>query len=139
MTATLTESEERHDWTLGGHRITQLCVDPDACRIQSWSLRESLEIRFAVSFRLTLADGTTREIDPERPEELAPLLTMIGREILSLTVTKLGSLSLRLSEGSTIEIDSHARYAAFEVSGGGSLEGLAYVAQPGGGSPWTVA
>jgi hypothetical protein len=61
MTAILQESDERHDWTLGGHRITQLCVDLGACRIQSWSLRDSLEIRLGAGFRLTLADGTIRE------------------------------------------------------------------------------
>jgi hypothetical protein len=138
MTAILQESDERHDWTLGGHRITQLCVDLGACRIQSWSLRDSLEIRLAASFRLTLADGTVREINPEHSERLAPLLTMIGREILHLTVAKSGSLSLRLSDGSTIEIDSHPRHAAFEVNGGGSLEGVAYLARPGGGSPWNA-
>jgi hypothetical protein len=63
---------------------------------------------------------------------------MIGREILHLTVAKSGSLSLRLSDGSTIDIDSHSRHAAFEVNGGGSLEGVAYLARPGGGSPWNA-
>jgi hypothetical protein len=92
----------------------------------------------AATFHLTLADGTTREINPEDSERLAPLLTMIGREILHLTVAKSGSLSLRLSDGSMIEIDSHPRHAAFEVNGGGSVEGITYLARPGGGSPWSA-
>ena len=28
------------------------------------------------------------------------------------------------------------RYEAWQVQGGGALEGLAYVARPGGGAPW---
>ena len=136
MSATLDESHERHIWTLSGHRVTQVCVDPDSCRLQAWSLQASLEIRFGVPFQLVLADASSREIDPEAPEQVAPLLTAIGREVLRLTVTRSGSLELRLSDGSVISVDSHPRYEAFEVVGGGALEGMAYLATPGGGSPW---
>jgi hypothetical protein len=136
MSATLDESYERHVWTLSGHRVTQVCVDPSSCRLQAWSLQASLEIRFGVPFQLVLADASSREIDPEAPEQVAPLLTSIGREVLRLTVTRSGSLELRLSDGSVISVDSHPRYEAFEVVGGGALEGMGYLASPGGGSPW---
>jgi hypothetical protein len=132
----LDESPERHDWTLSGHRITQLCVELAACRIQSWSLTDSLEIRLGAPFRLTLADATSRTIDPELPEQIAPLLSTVSLELSLLTVTQSGSLRIQISDGSTIEIDSHPRYEAFQISGGGSLEGIAYLAQRGGGSPW---
>lgn len=136
MAAKLDDSYDRHEWTLRDHRITQLCVDPGACRMQSWTLQDSLEIRLGARFRLTLFDGTSREIDPELPEQLAPLLTMVGREIVHMVVTRSGSLSVRLSDGSLIEIDSSSRYEAFQVNGAGALEGITYIAQPGGGSPW---
>jgi hypothetical protein len=133
--AKLNESYDRHDWTLRDHRITQLCVDAGACRMQSWTLQDSLEIRLGARFSLTLIDGTSREIDPEYPEQLAPLLTMVGREIVHMVVTRSGSLSVRLSDGSLIEIDSSSRHEAFQVNGGGAMEGIAYVAQSGGGPP----
>jgi hypothetical protein len=138
VAATLEESYDRHDWTLSGHRITQLCVDPSACRIQSWSLKDSLEIRLGGGFRLTLVDGTSRKIDPESPEQLAPLLTTVGREIVHFGVTRSGSLSVELSDGSVIDIDSDPKYEAFEVNGGGSLEGIVYLARRGGGVPWSA-
>jgi hypothetical protein len=134
MPATLDESPERHDWTLSGHRITQLCVDPTSCRIQSWSFTDSLEIRLGAPFRLTLADATSRDIDPKSPEQLAPLLSTIGLEISHFTVTQSGALRIQISDGSAIGIASHPRYEAFHVSGGGSLEGITYLARPGGGS-----
>jgi hypothetical protein len=136
MSATLDESADRHEWTLSGHRVTQLCIDQSSCRIQSWSLRESLEIRFGGPFQLSLPDGTSREIDPEAAEQLAPLLTVVGREILRLTITRSGTLEAWLSDGSFITSASHARHDAFEVSGGGALEGLTYVARRDGRAPW---
>jgi hypothetical protein len=136
MSATLDETPERHAWTLTGHRITQLCVDLNSCRLQSWSLHASLEIRLSVPFRLMQADGSSREIDPEAPEQLAPLLTAINRELIHFTVTRSGSLELRLSDASLIVVEAHRRYEAFEVIGGGALEGLSYRGAPGGVSPW---
>ena len=136
MAANLTESYDRHDWTFRDHRITQLCVDAGACRMQTWTLQDSLEIRLGARFSLTLIDGTSREIDPEFPEQLAPLLTTVGREIVEMVVTRSGSLSVRLSDGSLIEVDSSSRYEAFQVNGGGAMEGITYVAPPGGGSLW---
>ncbi len=136
MPANLDASPEQHDWTLEGHRITQVCVDLASCRLLTWTLEASLEVRFAVPFQLTLADGTTRTIDPEAPEQTAPLLTLITREIQRLVVTRSGSLSVAMSDGSVIDVASHRRYEAFEVSGAGALEGISYRAQVGGGQPW---
>ena len=136
MSATLDESYDRHAWTLKGHRLTQLCVDPGSCRLQSWSTDSTLEIRLGVPFELRLADGSAREIDPEAPEQIAPLLTVIHREIVHLIVSRTGSLEVQLGDGSVISVDSHADYEAFEVDGTGELESLNYLANPGGGSPW---
>jgi len=136
MSASFDELDDRHVWTLEGHRITQVCVDLSSCRLQSWSLQASLEIRFGVPFQLAFVDGTRREIDPEQPEQVAPLLTLVNRELLQLVVTKDGSIEARMSDGSVLTAISHRRHEAFAVSGGGALEGLVYVARPGGGSPW---
>ncbi|MGH9885828.1 MAG: DUF6188 family protein [bacterium] len=136
MAASLEESPEQHVWTFDAQPITQLCVDRASCRVESWSLHASFEIRFAVPFRIALADGSSREIDPEASEQVAPMLTAIGREVVRLVVTRRGALELSLSDGSVVSVDSHPRYEAFEVNGGGALEGMRYLAARGGGVPW---
>jgi hypothetical protein len=95
-----------------------------------------LEIRLGATFLLSEPDGSERTIEPEAPEQLAPLLTLVGRMLAELTVTREGSLRITFSDGTTIAIDSHAQFEAFEVRGSGALESLAYLACRGGGSPW---
>lgn len=136
MSASLDESPERHAWTFDAQPVTQLCADRASCRLESWSLQASFEIRLSVPFRLTLPDGSSREIDPEASEQLAPMLTLIGREVMYMTVTRVGSLEVGFSDGSIVSAGSHPRHEAFEVNGGGALEGMRYLARSGGGSPW---
>lgn len=136
MTASLDASPERHHWTLSGHRVTQIAVDPAGARIQSWALDASLELRLGTGFILRLADGTERRIDPDQPEQLAPLLTLLNRVIETLVVARTGELEASFSDGSEIRIGSHPKFEAFEVQGGGALEGMSYLAVPGGGRPW---
>src|SRR4051794_35942656 len=104
MSAQFDESSEQHVWTFSGHRITRFCVDPTSCRLQSWSLQDSIDIRFDAPFRLRLADASTREIDPRAPEQTAPLLTLIDLEISRLIVSRIGSLDVELSDGSLLTI-----------------------------------
>ena len=108
MSAELENFEDHHAWTLSDHRVTQLCVEMTSCRLLSWSLQESVEVRFASSFELMLADGSTRRIDPSAQEQLAPLLTLVGRSLLQLVVSRSGGLELRLSDGSVIEMRARA-------------------------------
>jgi hypothetical protein len=136
MTASLDASPERHSWTLSGHRVTQIAADLKSARIQSWALDASLELRLGAEFVLRLADGTERRVDPDYPEQLAPLLTLLNRVIDALVVTRRGELEVSFSDGTEIRIGSHPKLEAFEVQGGGALEGMTYVALPGGGTPW---
>ena len=136
MTDTLTESPDEHRWELTGHRVAQLSVDPSAVRLLSWSLHSSLDVRIAAPFVLLQADGERRGIDPVASEEVAPLLTLVGRGMRSLTVTREGALTLHFGEGTTIECAPSRRREAFQVQGGGALEGVAYVAGSPGGVPW---
>jgi hypothetical protein len=116
--------------------VTQIAVDLRSARIQSWALDASLELRFGAEFVLRLADGTERRIDPDYPEQLAPLLTLLNRVIGTLIVSRRGELEVSFSDGTEIRIASHPTLEAFEVQGGGALEGMTYVAVPGGGVPW---
>jgi hypothetical protein len=138
MTASLDESSDQHTWTFNGQPVTQVCLDRSSCRLESWSLHASLEIRLRSPFRLALPDGTSREIDPEAPEQVAPMLTLVDREVLRMTVTRTASLEIDFGDGSILSTAVHHRNEAFEINGGGALEGMRYVARPGGGVPWSV-
>jgi hypothetical protein len=134
---TLTESPDVHRWELTGHRVTQLSVDSSSVRLLSWSLHASLDVRIAAPFVLVQADGERRAIDPVASEEVAPLLTLVGRGMGSLVVTRSGTLELGFGEGTTLECGPSRRRDAFQVQGGGALEGVAYAAGDHGTAPWS--
>jgi hypothetical protein len=136
VTDTLTESPDEHRWELTGHRVTQLSVDASSVRLLSWSLHSSLDVRIAAPFVLLQADGERRGIDPVASEEVAPLLTLVGRGMRSLAVTRGGALTLHFGEGTTIECAPSRRRDAFQVQGGGALEGVVYAAASTGAAPW---
>ena len=136
MTADLTETPDEHRWSLRDHRVTQLLMDLRSFRFQTWSLEASAEIRLAVPFTYWEPDGLERQLDPEEPEQLAPLLSLLGRSIDTLTIARRGQLTIRFGDGSSIGIEPHPRVEAWEIQGGGALEGLGYLCNPGGGAPW---
>jgi hypothetical protein len=131
VNAQLIESEDEHHWVLLDHRVTQLVIDRASIRLQTWSLEGSADIRLAGPFALQLASGGTRHIDPIDTERLAPCLAMVGLGVRSVTVTRNGTLTLEFTDGSTIAVASDPRRSAWDVQGGGILEGMAYAGQPG--------
>jgi hypothetical protein len=136
MTASLDEQPDRHVWTLHDHRVTQLVVELGAVRLATWTLHASLDMRLGVPFDVRQADGIERRVDPDEPEQLAPLLTLVGRWVETLAVTAAAELSLAFSDGTIVTARPDPRYEAWQVQGGGALEGLTYVARPGGATPW---
>ena len=136
MTADVALSPDEHRWTLTGHRLTQLAVDLTSFRFQTWTLAASAEIRVATPFVFHEPDGVRRRLDPEEPEQLAPLLSLLGRTIELLVVTRRGELRVAFGDGSVLESEPHPRANAWEIQGGGALEGMAYRCPPGGGAPW---
>ncbi|MGQ0712106.1 MAG: DUF6188 family protein [Gemmatimonadaceae bacterium] len=131
MTATLDESPDRHRWTFDAHRITRLSVEPSALRIETWTLEASAEVRIAVPFRYREPDGSARTIDPAEPEQLAPLLPLLQRRLELLDIARAGEITLRFGDGSELRCAPRGRdtglpWAAWEVHGGGALEGIEY-------------
>jgi hypothetical protein len=133
---TFDDLPDRHVWTLGNHRVTQLVVELGACRVVTWTLQASVDIRIGGRFTLRHADGEERPIDPEEPEQLAPLLTLVGRALETIVVIRRGELQLAFSDGTILAVGPHRVHEAWEVQGGGELEGMAYRCEPGGGVPW---
>ena len=131
MKAQLIESDDEHHWVLLDHRVTQLVIDRDSIRLQTWSLDGSADIRLAAPFAVQLANGATRHIDPNDTERLSPCLALMGLGVRSVTVTRTGTLTLGFSDGSTIIASPIPKRNAWDVQGGGILEGMAYAGQPG--------
>ena len=131
MNAQLIESEDEHHWVLLDHRVTQLVIDRSSIRIQTWSLEGSADVRLAAPFVVSLASGAARRIDPTDTERLAPCLALVGLAVRSVTVTRTGTLTLAFSDGSSIAAAPDPRRQAWDVQGGGILEGMAYAGQPG--------
>jgi hypothetical protein len=139
VSATLDETPDRHVLTLLDHRVTQFIVELGAVRILTWTLHDALELRVGVPFMLRQADGIARGIDPQEPEQLAPLLTLVGRRAESLEVGRDGALLVAFSDGTMLSVAPHARHEAWRLQGAGGLEGLDYRCPAGGGAPWTAA
>jgi len=129
--AQLIESDDEHHWVLLDHRVTQLVIDRASIRLQTWSLDGSADIRLAAPFVMQLASGGTRHIDPTDTERLAPCLALVGLGVRSVTVTRTGTLTLAFSDGSTLTASPDPRRPAWDVQGGGVLEGMAYAGAPG--------
>lgn len=136
MSASVEERGDAHEWTLEGHRLSELAVDREGLRLQSWSMSESVHLRVLVPFRYAQADGSDRAIDPHEPEQLSPLLSLLGRLVTGATVHADGTLRVRFGDGSTLTCAPDARRDAWELQGAGALEGLGYRAPAGGGVPW---
>jgi hypothetical protein len=137
MRAQLIESEQEHHWVLLDHRITSLSFDAQSVRIASWSLDSSAEIRLVAPFSLRItSDGADRTLDPSHTESLAPVLALMRRPLTSITVSHDGELAIELDGGTRIVARPHSRIDAWDVQGGGTLEGLLYRCMAGGGRSW---
>jgi hypothetical protein len=126
MGATLIESPDEHHWVLLDHQVTQLAVEAASLRIQTWALDASAEIRCSAPFTLRQSSGAERALDPSETETLAPVLTLLRRRLESITVTRDGELTAAFSGGMSIVVGGRRRTPAWEVQGGGALEGMSY-------------
>jgi hypothetical protein len=136
MGATLIESPDEHHWVLLDHRVTQIVIDASSFRVQTWSLEGSAEIRCSGPFSLRQVSGAERVIDPAETETLAPILALLRRRLESLTITRDGELTAAFSGGTNVVVGGGRRTAAWEVHGGGALEGMSYIgALPSGAEP----
>ena len=126
MQASLIQSPDEHHWVLLDHRVTQLVVDVRSLRLQTWSLDGSTELRLTAPFSLRSTAGAERTLDPEETLALAPALALLRRRVASLTVTRAGELTVAFGDGSALVARPSARAEAWELQGGGTLEGMAY-------------
>ncbi len=136
MQASLIQSADEHHWVLLDHRVTQLAVDVRSLRLLTWSLDGSAEVRVAAPFTLRAVGGGERTLDPVETLALGPVLALLRRRVASLTVSRGGELTVEFGDGSALVVRPDARMEAWELQGGGTLEGMAYRCPPGGGIEW---
>lgn len=139
MHASLIPSDDEHHWVLLDHQVTALTFDPRALRFQTWSLDGSTEVRIAAPFTLRGAGVVAtadRTLDPIDTLTLAPTLALLRRRLASLTITRTGELTAAFTDGSALVCAPDRRTEAWEVQGGGALEGMAYRAPTAGDPLW---
>jgi len=126
MPASLIPSSDEHHLVLLDHRITELTLDTRSLRFQSWSLDGSTEVRIAGPFALRQGAGVERQLDPADTTTLGPVLAIVRRRLTSLTIASDGELTATLDGGMALVVPPSRRTDAWEVQGGGALEGLSY-------------
>jgi hypothetical protein len=136
MHASLIPTDDEHHWVLLDHQVTALTVDPRALRLQTWSLDGSTDVRVAAPFTLAVGGAAARTLDPIETLTLAPALALLRRRLASLTVTREGELTAAFADGGTLVVPPDRRAVAWEVQGGGALEGMAYRAPTAGERLW---
>jgi hypothetical protein len=132
MPASLIDSPDEHHWVLLDHRVTQLVFEAQALRFESWSLDGSTEVRLTGPFTLRQPGGAERLLDPGETPTLAPMLALLRRRLTSLTIARDGELVADFDGGLAIVAPPSPRTDAWEVQGGGALEGLSYRCLTGG-------
>ncbi|HEY0969486.1 MAG TPA: DUF6188 family protein [Gemmatimonadales bacterium] len=125
MQSSLIESPDEHHLVLLEHHVTQIVIDQRSLRIQSWALDGSTEVLIAAPFTLSLG-GAPRALDPIETQGLAPVLALLRRRLASITVARSGDLTLEFGDGATLAVPPDRRVEAWELQGGGALEGLVY-------------
>lgn len=126
MHASLIPTDDEHHWVLLDHQVTALTVDPRALRFQTWSLDGSTDVRVAAPFALRVAGAAERTLDPVETLTLGPALALLRRRLASLTITRAGELTAEFADGGRLVVAPDRRAVAWEVHGGGALEGMAY-------------
>jgi hypothetical protein len=138
MQSSLIESPDEHHLVLLEHHVTQIVIDQRSLRLQSWALDGSTEVRIAAPFALSLG-GAARTLDPVETQGLAPVLALLRRRLTSAPITRAGELTMEFGDGATLTVPPDRRVEAWELQGGGALEGLVYRCPPGGQMEWVPA
>ena len=120
---------------MSGLKVTQLRLDFQF-HVHLWSLDRDLLVTFGTPFTLRSPTGEVYIFDPERGEELCPLLSLLHRSVAKFAASPEGACSLRFEDCAELYAEPHEEYEAWESHGTGELEGASLLCGVGGGSPW---
>lgn len=122
-------------WNIAGLEVTQLRFDY-RFHVHMWSLDHDLLVTFGTPFMLRSAEGDIHTFDPERSDELCPLLLLLHRSVTTFAASSDGECVLRFENGAELRGAPHEKYEAWETCGTGDLEDASLLCGVGGGSPW---
>lgn len=100
---------------IGGRRVRRCSVD-DVLTLQFGERAGILMIGITGPFRLS-RHGDTMTLRPDHPQELGPVLALVGRVVVSATATQTGTLEMVFADGSHLKVEPHERYEAWEFVG----------------------
>ncbi len=135
MDAQLIDTDDEHHWVLIDYRVAEVVAGTGWVAVRVWSLGGSFDVRVATTCALVLPSGARRELRPDNADSLAPLLALVGVGVRSLTTTRAGTTTVAFGDDSALELTRSGRPEAWEIEGGGVLEGMSYDAV-GTGTPW---
>ncbi len=135
MDAQLIDTADEHHWVLIDYRVSEVVAGAGWFAVRVWSIGGSFEARVTTSCALVLSSGVRRDLRPDNAESLAPLLALVGVGVRSLTTTRNGPTTVAFGDDSVLELTRSGRAQAWEIEGGGVLEGMSYDAS-GTGTPW---
>lgn len=76
---------------------------------------DDVQIYLGTPFVLSSGAGVEQSIDPEKTQELAPILSLFNAEVLRIVVTKHGDLTIFFRNGFILRTGPDARFEAWEA------------------------
>ena len=123
----LIENEEYWEVQLKDRTVTRCMVD-GSFAIETWVPRDTVRVRIEAPFRYSTITSK-HELDPDKPKTLGPALSILGKNLIRVLAEKKGHLNLLFSDQSTVDVEPHAEYEAWEIS---SATGMLLVCKSGG-------
>jgi hypothetical protein len=134
VTTALIEVDDGWELAVSGWQVTRCFVDPAAFGLlvdggEGETLRLYLETTFAVSDADRHATYGQRDA---KPADYAPLLSLMGRPVSRIHISRSGDLSIDFEDAAAIHVPPDPQFEAWELEG---LGPLMIVCVPGGGEP----
>lgn len=121
---------------MSGLKVTQVRFDY-SFHVHMWSLERDLIISFGAPFTFSSPSGEVHRFDPERQDELSPLLLLLHRSVSMFSASSAGHCILLFDDGAELRANPHEKYEAWESHGGGSLDSASLLCGVGGGLAWS--
>jgi len=128
--ADLVEAGDRWLLPLSGLRVTRCLVD-FSFGLELLADHQFFTLTIEQAFNVAVAGSGMAEITPAAdPASVCPALALLDRVVQDATAFKDGRLDVRFSDGSTLTVDPHPQFEAWNLT---SDSGVRMVALPGGG------
>jgi hypothetical protein len=130
----LIEVDDGWELAVGGWQVTRCFVDAAAFGLLvDGGTGETLRLYLETAFTLSEEGGRTAYGgDDTQPADYAPLLSLMGRAISRVRISRNGDLSVQFKDAAAIHVPPDSRFEAWELDG---LGRLMMICVPGGGEP----